>query len=122
MENNSDLIRIGEGVIRSFFLTLSLLLIYAVITSFVDTNAKFDSIYKVVITALGVMYGSIYAARKINRRGWLIGLIIGLLYMIVIYLVSVLSGRGLMLSNFSILRIVLAIVVGTLSGMLGINI
>ncbi|MEL7597374.1 MAG: TIGR04086 family membrane protein [Clostridiaceae bacterium] len=122
MENNSDLMRIGEGVIRSFFLTLSLLLIYAVITSFVDTNAKFDSIYKVVITALGVMYGAVYAARKINRRGWLIGLIVGLLYMIVIYLVSVVSGRGLVLSNFSILRIILAIIVGTLSGMLGINI
>lgn len=122
MENNSDLMRIGEGVIRSFFLTLSLLLIYAVITSFVDTNAKFDSIYKVVITALGVMYGAVYAARKINRRGWLIGLIVGLLYMIVIYLVSIVSGRGLILSNFSILRIILAIIVGTLSGMLGINI
>lgn len=122
MENNSDLMRIGEGVIRSFFLTLSLLLIYAVITSFVDTNVKLDSIYKVVITALGVMYGAVYAARKINRRGWLIGLIVGLLYMIVIYLVSVVSGRGLVLSNFSILRIILAIIVGTLSGMLGINI
>lgn len=122
MENNSDLIRIGEGVVRSFFITLALLLIYAVITSFVDTNAKFDSIYKVVITALGVMYGAIYSARKINRRGWLIGLIVGLLYMIVIYLVSVISGRGLALSNFSILRIILALVVGTLSGMLGINI
>lgn len=122
MENNSDLIRIGEGVVRSFFFTLALLLIYAVITSFIDTNAKFDSIYKVIITSLGVMYGAIYAARKINRRGWLIGLIVGILYMIVIYLVSVLSGRGLELSNFSILRIILAIVVGTLSGMLGINI
>lgn len=122
MENNSDLIRVGEGVVRSFFLTLALLLIYAVITSFIDTNAKLDSIYKVVITALGVMYGAIYAARKINRRGWLIGLIVGLLYMIVIYLVSVLNGRGLALSNFSILRIILALVVGTLSGMLGINI
>ncbi|MCY6353920.1 TIGR04086 family membrane protein [Clostridium sp. ZS2-4] len=122
MENNSDLLRIGEGVIRSFFFTLALLLIYAVITSFIDTNAKFDSIYKVVITALGVMYGAIYAAKKINRRGWLIGLIIGILYMIVIYLVSVLNGRGLALSHFSILRIILALVVGTLSGMLGINI
>ncbi|MCY6370463.1 TIGR04086 family membrane protein [Clostridium ganghwense] len=122
MENNSDVIRIGEGVVRSFFLTLILLLVYAIITSFVDTNAKFDSIYKVVITALGVMYGAIYAVRKINRRGWLIGLIVGMLYMIVIYLVSVLNGRGLALSSFSILRIILALAVGTLSGMLGINI
>ncbi|WMJ81267.1 TIGR04086 family membrane protein [Clostridium sp. MB40-C1] len=121
MGDNSNIMPIGEGVVRSFFLTLGLLLIYAVITSFIDTNAKFDSVYKVVITALGVMYGTMYAVKKINKRGWLVGLVVALIYMIIIYLVSVLNGRGFALTNFSILRIVLALGVGTLSGMLGVN-
>ncbi|MCY6958582.1 TIGR04086 family membrane protein [Clostridium brassicae] len=122
MGDNSSIMPIGEGIVRSFFLTLGLLLIYAVITSFTDTNAKFDSVYKVVITALGVMYGTMYAVKKINKKGWLVGLVVALIYMIIIYLVSVLNGRGFALTNFSILRIVLALGVGTLSGMLGVNI
>lgn len=119
---NSKIMPISEGVVRSFFLTLILLLIYAVVTSFVDTNTKFDSAYKVVITALGVMYGTLYAVRKIRKRGWLIGLIIAFLYMLVIYILSVISGRGFTISSFSMIRIILALGVGALSGMLGVNI
>ncbi|MCY6483618.1 TIGR04086 family membrane protein [Clostridium aestuarii] len=116
-----DIIYIGEGLVRGFFLTLVLLLVYAVATSFVNANTVVDSIYKVVITALGVMYGTVYAVKKIKRKGWLTGLIVALLYMLVIYVISVVNGRQFTISAYGILRIVLAIFVGILSGMLGIN-
>lgn len=121
MDKDINIRPIGQGIIRSFVLTLMLLLIYAIITSFVDTNSKFDVVYKVIITALGVMYGAIYATKKINKRGWLVGLVVALLYIVILYFVSVLNGRELALNNFSILRIILALLVGMLSGMLGVN-
>nr|WP_272507305.1 TIGR04086 family membrane protein [Clostridium aestuarii] len=121
MGEKGDIIYIGEGLVRGFFLTLVLLLVYAVATSFVNANTVVDSIYKVVITALGVMYGTVYAVKKIKRKGWLTGLIVALLYMLVIYVISVVNGRQFTISAYGILRIVLAIFVGILSGMLGIN-
>lgn len=121
MDKDINIRPIGQGIIRSFVLTLILLLIYAIITSFVDTNSKFDVVYKVIITALGVMYGAIYATKKINKRGWLVGLVVALLYIVILYFVSVLNGRELALNNFSILRMILALLVGMLSGMLGVN-
>lgn len=122
MEQKSNAIYIGQGVIRSFFMTLGLLIIYSVITYFTKPNPKVDTIYFVAITALSVMYGAIYAVKHIQSRGWLVGLIIAILYTIIIYLISVANGRGFDISTYGILRISLALLVGTLSGMLGINI
>lgn len=122
MNEKNDIIYVCEGVLRGFFLTLVLIVIYTVITYFTKTNDKTASAFYVIITALGVMYGAIYAVRKIKRRGWLNGMLVGVFYMLVIFIISLLSGRGASISSYAILRFVLAIFVGTLSGMLGINI
>ncbi|MFU0823675.1 TIGR04086 family membrane protein [Clostridium sp.] len=122
MEEKGNIICIGQGVIRGFFLTLALLIVYSVVTYFVKSNPKIDSVYFVAITAFSVMYGSIYSVKKIQKRGWLIGLSVAIIYMLVVFLVSAINGRGFSISSYGILRIVLALFVGTLSGMLGINI
>lgn len=121
MRERNNVLSIGQGVIRSFFLTLILLIIYAAITYFTKPNPQIDAIYFVVITALSVMYGAIYSVKQIQRKGWLIGLIVAILYMLIIYLVSAVNGRGFDISSLGVLRISLAIFVGTLAGMLGIN-
>lgn len=122
MHEKSNVIYIGQGVIRGFFLTLALLVVYAIATYFLKSNPKVDSVYFVVITAFSVMYGAIYSVKRIQKKGWLIGLIVGLIYMLVVFLVSAVNGRGFDISSYGVLRVVLAIFVGTLSGMLGINI
>lgn len=121
MEKKNSALFIVQGVIRSFFLTLGLLVIYSIITYFTKPNAQIDSIYFVVITALSVMYGAIYAVKHIKSRGWLVGLLLAILYILIIYLISIINGRGYDISTYGMLRIALAIFVGTLSGMLGIN-
>jgi putative membrane protein (TIGR04086 family) len=116
-----DLIYILEGVIRGFFLTLILILIYSLIGAYVDINEKVTSAYIVVVTALSVMYGSIYAGRKINSRGWMNGICVALMYMAAIYLISIINGRGFEISSYSFLRLALALAVGMFSGMLSVN-
>ncbi|KOA21084.1 hypothetical protein CLHOM_06720 [Clostridium homopropionicum DSM 5847] len=121
MEKKNNALYIVQGVIRSFFLTLGLLVIYSIITYFTKPNPQIDSIYFVVITALSVMYGAIYSVKHIKSRGWLVGLLLAILYIVIIYLISVVNGRGFYISTYGMLRIALALFVGTLSGMLGIN-
>ena len=66
------------------------------------------------------MYGCIYATRKINNKGWLVGTLVALLYMILLYIVAIVWGKdGLAVKDMW--RLLLALVTGALSGMLGIN-
>ncbi len=45
-----------------------MLLIFAVILTFKDIGEKISSIIYLLITILSIMYGTIYAVRKINKK------------------------------------------------------
>lgn len=121
MKKNS-ILPIAEGVLRGFILTLIMLLIYAAVMCFVDTGDKANSIYYMITTLFSIMYGAIYAVRKLKKRGWIVGLIVSMLYMIILYAVFLIgNGENAILNQGNYIRILLAAGVGALSGMLGIN-
>ncbi|ABK61269.1 MULTISPECIES: TIGR04086 family membrane protein [Clostridium] len=122
MESRGNAVYIGQGVLRSFFLTLTMLIVYSIVTYFTKFNPKVDSVFFVVVTAFSVMYGTLYAVKKIKKKGWITGLLVSIFYILIVFLVSAINGRGFAISSLTILRMFLAIFVGTLSGMLGVNI
>lgn len=121
MEKNNGYLPAAEGVLRGFIITVVLLLIFAVVMTFTEVSEKASSTFYLVTTILSIMYGSIYAVRKIKRRGWLVGIIVTILYLLVLYIVSVVSGNPAVIGTDRIPRILLAIIVGALSGIIGIN-
>lgn len=112
----------GKGVVRSFFLTLLLILFLAIISTFVELGAPIRSTAILVTTLLSIVYGAIYSAKKTGEKGWLHGLIVAILYMVTLYIIAIIGGRNHVLDLNDALRVLLALVVGFLSGMLGMNI
>jgi putative membrane protein (TIGR04086 family) len=121
VEKNNGYLPAAEGVLRGFIITVVLLLIFAVIMTFTEVSEKTSSTFYLVTTILSIMYGSIYAVRKIKRRGWLIGIVVTLLYLLVLYIVSIVSGNSSVIGTDRVTRLLLALIVGALSGMIGIN-
>lgn len=123
MENSKGFyISIIEGVFRGFFLTLAVLLIYAVCAHFVQVNESITSILIIVATLLSVVYGSIYASRKTGKNGWLNGLLVAVLYLLIFYIVALISqSRDAALTLNDLARFAICAFVGVLAGMLGIN-
>ncbi|OFI05251.1 hypothetical protein CLOACE_18690 [Clostridium acetireducens DSM 10703] len=119
--NKSNYSFIADGVLRSSILTVVLLLIFSIVMTFKDLSSISSTFY-LVTTILSVMYGSIFAVKKINKKGWLVGILVALLYMTVIYIVSILSGNTNSIEMNRVIRLLLALVVGALSGIIGINI
>ena len=88
----------------------------------IDVSVSIKAACFIVITSLSVIYGSIYSTRKIQKKGWLIGILVALLYIFIIYLVSIISGsREFVINSTDLLMLSIALLVGSLSGMLGIN-
>lgn len=115
---------IAEGVLRGFILTLILILIYAAIMTFTDISSGVSSVFYMITTLISIMYGTVYSVRKVKKKGWVIGLIISITYMIILYLLYIISGKDstLIYNQSTLIRLALAAAVGILSGMLGINI
>lgn len=121
MEKNNSYLPAAEGVLRGFIITVVLLLIFAVVMTFIEVDEGASSMFYLITTLLSIMYGSIYAVRKIKRRGWLIGIIVTLLYLLILYIVSIISGNSSVIGTDRIMRFLLALIVGALSGMIGVN-
>lgn len=122
MEKYNDYIPAAEGVLRSFIITVLMLLIFAVVMTFVEINEYISSVFYIVTTILSIMYGAIYASEKIKRKGWFVGIIVALLYVLILYGVSVVSGNSAVIGFDGVKRFVLALLVGSISGMIGVNI
>lgn len=122
MEQKAFLTKVSMGVFRSILITIALLIIFSIIMAFKDVGTQFMSVYYVVATCLSVVYGAMYSAKKNNRNGWLVGILVAVLYMSSIYILSAVLFKNTSFGTTELLRLLIAILVGALSGMLGINI
>ncbi|MCM0648801.1 TIGR04086 family membrane protein [Clostridium swellfunianum] len=117
-KNNS--MYIGKGVLRGCVLTVIIAFILALIQTFSSIGESALSVCILITSMISIMYASIYATKKINNKGWFIGLLVALLYMLILYITAIILGKdGLAVKD--LWRVLLALVTGALSGMLGIN-
>jgi len=121
MENKIKYSCAADGVFRASILTLIVLVIYSIITSYLPASTKVTSVFYIIITLASVLYGAVYAAKKAGEKGWLMGIMVAATYMLVLYLVKVTGGGSAAIGMKEVLRTTLALGIGTLSGMLGIN-
>jgi len=121
MENKLKYSCAGEGVFRAAILTLIILVVYSIITTYIPASMKVTSVFYIVITLVSVLYGSVFAAKKAGEKGWLMGLLVAVTYMLVLYLVKVVGGGSTDIGMREVTRTALALGIGALSGMLGIN-
>ena len=121
MKNKMKYSCVAEGVFRAAILTLIMLVIYSIVTSYVPASLKVTSVFYIIITLLSVLYGSVFAAKKSGEKGWLMGISVAATYMVVLYLVKVVGGGSAAIGMKEVVRTSLALGVGAFSGMLGIN-
>lgn len=123
IKNNSvmNILNILKGVLIAISLTLVFLLIFAIVLTY--TNVREDTIAPViiVITGLSIIIGSSIANMKISKNGILNGAIIGIIYLLIIYLISSLVNNQFELTGASIIMVLASIICGILGGIIGVN-
>ena len=60
--------------------------------TFVEISESMFSGLYVVITSLGLVFGTILAANLYGKNGWLVGLAVGVFFYIALYIIGVLLG------------------------------
>lgn len=121
MYKKIDYSAIGIGVLRASILTIICIIVFSLITSYFTVSDTVTSVFLVVVTLTSVVYGTIYATLKMGKNGWLVGLLVATFYMLILYVVSLCFGNGFTFGLRDIVRLILALVAGSLAGMLGVN-
>lgn len=71
---------------------------------------------------ISIVIASVYVALKVDKNGWLYGALTGLLYIIILTIISMIAIGGFSLNQILISRILMGLIAGAIGGILGINI
>ena len=82
-----------KNLILEFLLTIIFLMILAILLSTTDLNENVINPCIIFISAFSILVGSFFSSRKIGKKGIIIGILQGLIYMLILYLFSSISSR-----------------------------
>lgn len=120
-EKNNPVVSVLKGTIISFLTTIIALTIFATFLTY--TNLSENTIKPVIITVTGIsiLIGSSIETRKLRKNGLVTGALIGMIYILIIYLLSSIINSNFSLSWISAIMIITGIIGGIFGGIIGVN-
>lgn len=118
---NNYIVRVSTGIAISVILTLVLLFIFSIILAYTNTNESAIVPVIIGITGISILAGSSIATSKIKKKGIANGMIVGGIYIFILYLISSILNTGFSLNMYSIIMMVIGIIAGAIGGIVGVN-
>ena len=120
-DTKSNFIRVIKGSAFAVVLTLILLLIYSAFLTYTKLNESTMPVFVIGITAISILIGSLMSSVNIRKNGIVNGALVGLIYIVVIYLLSSIATKTFSLNMYSIIMIIISTVAGAIGGIIGVN-
>ena len=114
-------IYIAKGTGMALIISVVCLIIFSLILTYTNISETMIEPVTIAITSISIMLGSFLGNMKIRKNGLLNGGLIGIAYLLILYLVSSLLNWNFGLNIQSIIMIAIGIVFGILGGVLGVN-
>lgn len=120
-ETKENLIRIIKGSGIALGITILSLFIFAILLTYTNIQESTMIPVVIIITAVSILIGSSLSTLRIKKNGLLNGALVGVIYILLIYIISSLTGSGFSLNIMSIIMLVSSIITGMIGGIIGVN-
>ena len=117
----SNIFKIIKGSVIAIVFSFIALTIYAAVLSFTSISESTMVPVIIVITGISVLIGSSISAMHIKNRGIINGGVVGLIYMLLIYILSSVFLVNFSININSIIMIIVALLTGMIGGIIGVN-
>lgn len=123
MESSSNkfIKKIFKGVLISLVVSFVLLAIFAIVLTYTSVSENTIVPVIIVVTGISILVGTILESRKIVKNGIWLGGIIGLIYVLILYIISSLLNDDFSINIQSFILILVAIFSGMIGGIIGVN-
>lgn len=120
-ENGENIKKILKGSAFSIIITLIGLLIYSIILSYTSVAESTMPTIITIITGISILIGSTISTSNIKKNGIVNGMLVGLIYITLIYLLSSIITGKFSLNTNSMIMIITSVLTGALGGIIGVN-
>lgn len=121
LELNKNIFQVVKGSIISIIMSIILLLIYASLLTYTNISEETMTPVVIIISGISILIGSTISSIKIKKQGMLNGALVGLIYMIFIYILSSVLLTGFMINIKTIIMMVVGTIAGMIGGIIGVN-
>ena len=118
---DKNIFKIIKGSIISIIITLIALTIYAAVLSYTTVSESTMVPVVIIITGISILIGSSISSISIKKKGIIHGGLVGLIYIIFLYILSSIVFAGFSLNMNSIIMIIVSILTGMIGGIIGVN-
>lgn len=119
--NRNNIKRIIKGSAFSIVITIIGILIYSIVLCNTNVAENSMSTVIIIITAISILIGSTISTTNIKKNGILNGMLVGFIYIAMIYLLSSVITGNFLLNINSIIMIIASVITGALGGIIGVN-
>lgn len=122
-ENNSQntILKVLKGSLLAILASVLMLIILAAFLAYTNVNESVIPTVLIIITGISILIGSQITTSSIKKNGILNGILVGAIYIIMLYLLSSAISKNFSLNNYSIIMIATSIIIGGLGGIIGVN-
>lgn len=119
--NESDVKRIIKGTCISVLITLISLIVFSILLTYSNISEKVIPTVIIIISMVSILIGSTISMSKQKKNGIINGLIIGIMYIGIIYLLSSLIKGSFILNQKSLIMMLCVVISGAVGGIIGVN-
>ena len=112
---------LGKDLSLSIILTLILLFVLSMVLSYTDVSENIMGISIIFISSFSILVGAFLASKKIQEKGIVFGSILGLAYMLILYLISSTINANFAITLSAVYMFLGGIIGGAVGGILGVN-
>ncbi|NLM50124.1 MAG: TIGR04086 family membrane protein [Clostridiaceae bacterium] len=120
-QGKRPVMKFAKSILTALIVSLALLVILSVIITYTSVPENAIGVSVDVISVFGVFLAGLLAARNVENKGWLYGLISGAIFMVLLLLIGYLVFDGVPFRNFNIFLVIMCLLSAVLGGMIGIG-
>lgn len=110
-----------RSIAISYVISMILMMIYAFLLAHTSISESTIPISTFVISLISVFIGSSLSMIKIRENGLMNGGIVGLIYILLLYILSSIFSTGFGLNGYAIAMIAFHVLIGMIGGIIGVN-
>ena len=120
-EDRNGIRKILIRSILSIFITLIGLICFSILLTYTQIQEGLIPTVTIIITAVSILIGSTISTGNLKKNGIINGTIIGLIYILTIYILSSIIEKDFSLNMYSIIMIIISSIFGAIGGIIGVN-
>lgn len=121
IRENSMILKVIKGVTISVVISMIGVFLLAVVLTYSNVQENIIPIAIIFLTCISILIATIISTKKISKNGMINGGVIGVSYVVLLYLISSILNTGFQFNVYTMFMIICGVIAGIIGGIIGIN-